>query len=97
MIRQVSYNDLLFSSVNQQSMLRGTDVSIAEENSVYFILAITGATGANPVTLRDADDNVVTIITTDFNFHWAFRLDAGFRITAAAAVSVLYSNVSKGN
>jgi len=95
--RQISYSDFLFSTINAQTIERGTTVEASEEDTVYFILGIFGATAANPVTIKDSAGVTIGTITVDRDVSWPLRLDDGFSITATGAVGVQYSKVSKGN
>jgi len=98
MTRQVSWADFLQSTINAQSIVRGTSINPAEENSVYFILSISGANTTNPATIKDATGTTtIIVIDSERDLKHPIRIDDGFEITAGSAVTVQYSQVSKGN
>ena len=98
MRRQVSYQDLLYSTINNQNISsKGTSFSITEPNAVYFILSVDGANDSNPVTFKNSAGSVVYTAKESEEYHWPFRIDGGFQASASDDFVIVYSEVNLGN
>lgn len=98
MNRILSYNDVRYAAVNHQDTLAGTTINPVDAKSAFFIIAIHGATSANPATVKDASGtNTITIIGLEHESHFPLRVDGGFEVTATSSVTVKFCKVPLGN
>jgi hypothetical protein len=93
MSQKFSIVDISFALLSDQYPLRGTSVEAKSDKMVFFIMSIDGATATNPVTLKDANGVVVTIINEERDFHYPLKFEKGFEMTAGTAATVWYAAV----
>ena len=75
--------DITFHAYNEQEYARGTSYERLEDNTVFFIIGVEGASNSNPVTIKDENDTIVTVVAQDKEYFFPLRIENGFKVTSS--------------
>jgi len=93
-MKTFNFNDVYTASINNAEFIAGTSIDEKDDNAVYFILGIFGASSSNAATIKDKDSVTRAIVSAEHSLRFPFRFDGGFEVSASSSVTVHFCRVT---